>query len=52
MIKFFKNIKLFLVDMFTQNENVGLVTLEASRKEVNKFVVEKTSDSDIYNLFK
>lgn len=52
MIKIFKNIKSFLINIFTQDENVGLVTLAGLKNETKNLIQEKTSDMVIYNFFK
>jgi len=52
MLNLIRKINCFLVDMFSQNENVGLVTLTGLKNEIRKVDIEKSSDTVIYNLFK
>lgn len=52
MLKLIRKINVFLIEMFSQNENVGLVTLTGVKNGVKKLDFEKGSDTVIYNLFK
>ena len=52
MLKMIKKLNFFLVEMFSQNENIGLVSLAGLKNEVRNVDIEKKSDMVIYNFFK
>lgn len=51
-MKFLRSLKKFLIDMFSQNETIGLTSLDAVKSEVKTFIVEKQTDTVIYDIFK